>query len=404
MYDVLVIGNGLIGSAAAKYLSGTDLKVAIAGPLEPTDWASHSGVFASHYDEGRITRMLDPDPLWAELGRRAIHAYLEIERESGLQFFHPGGCLKVAPDTPQFAELHASLEAVRDRLNLTTCEPLRSAELQERFPYFALSGHTGMLESGTAGHISPRALVQAQTRIAQKRGATLVPSHVERLEVNSESVTAWCASGAQIQAERVLVSSGAFTNGVLPTPLDFELQLRIVLFAELDEAEATRLQDMPDLILEFADHPTLRDVYVLPPIRYPDGTHLLKIGGEPLSPRVPSTQDELKAWFRTGECPDEVEPLKDTLLALIPDLRTTTFHTKPCVLTYTPTNRPYLDTVVPKRLFVAAGGCGLSAKSSDAIGNLAAQLTHHGGWEVPEGSLLRLEAFRIPQVSETRAA
>ena len=79
-------------------------------------------MFASHYDEGRITRMLAPDPLWAELGRRAIHAYLEIERESGLQFFHPGGCLKVAPDTPQFAELHASLEAVRDRLNLTTWE------------------------------------------------------------------------------------------------------------------------------------------------------------------------------------------------------------------------------------------------------------------------------------------
>ena len=79
-------------------------------------------------------------------------------------------------------------------------------------------------------------------------------------------------------------------------------------------------------------------------------------------------------------------------------------HTKPCVLTYTSTNRPYLDTVVPKRLFVATGGCGLSAKSSDAIGNLAAQLTHRGGWEVPEGSLLRPEAFRIPQVSETRAA
>ena len=79
-------------------------------------------------------------------------------------------------------------------------------------------------------------------------------------------------------------------------------------------------------------------------------------------------------------------------------------HTKPCVLTYTSTNRPYLDTVVPKRLFVATGGCGLSAKSSDAIGNLAAQLTHRGGWEVPEGALLRPEAFRIPQVSETRAA
>jgi len=401
VYDVLVIGNGLIGSAAAKYLSGTGQQVAIAGPLEPTDWAAHSGVFASHYDEGRITRMLDPDPLWAELGRRAIHAYPEIERESGLSFFHPGGCLKVAPDTPQFAELHASLEAVRKRLNLTTCERLRSAELQERFPYFALGGYAGMLESGTAGHISPRTLVQAQTRIAQKRGATLVPSHVERLEMNPDSVTAWCAPGEQITASRVLVACGAFTNGVLPTPLDFEEQLRIVLFAELDEAEAARLQTMPDVIQEFADHPSLGDVYVLPPIRYPDGKILLKIGGVPHTPRVPESQDALKAWFRTGACPEEVEPLEAALLALIPDLRATAFHTKPCALTYTSTNRPYLDTVVPERLFVAAGGCGLSAKSSDAIGHLAAQLTHRGGWEVPEGSLLRPEAFRIPQAPET---
>ena len=34
---------------------------------EPADFASHDGVFSSHYDSGRITRVLDPQLVWAQL-------------------------------------------------------------------------------------------------------------------------------------------------------------------------------------------------------------------------------------------------------------------------------------------------------------------------------------------------
>ena len=34
----------------------------------------------------------------------------------------------------------------------------------------------------------------------------------------------------------------------------------------------------------------------------------------------------------------------------------------------------YLDALIPKRIFVAVGGCGSAAKSSDAIGEEAAGL------------------------------
>ena len=50
IYDCIVIGKGLIGSAAAKYLSQSQKKVAVLGPDETRD-INDAIVFSSHYDE-----------------------------------------------------------------------------------------------------------------------------------------------------------------------------------------------------------------------------------------------------------------------------------------------------------------------------------------------------------------
>ena len=164
-FDVVVIGAGLVGSAAAKYLLKLDpsLKVALVGPEEGQrleqrrdtsnntatantsnanaddleDWndlldeelddeADHltncggGGGWGSRWwgsssnnngdddnaknrkmddgsalgcwhDEGRITRRLDGDPVWALLAGRSIARYADIERESRIRFHFPVG-------------------------------------------------------------------------------------------------------------------------------------------------------------------------------------------------------------------------------------------------------------------------------------------------------------------------
>ena len=60
MYKIAVIGRGLIGSAAGRHLSMISDGIAVIGPNEPEDPVKHEGVFASHYDEGRIVRFVDP--------------------------------------------------------------------------------------------------------------------------------------------------------------------------------------------------------------------------------------------------------------------------------------------------------------------------------------------------------
>ncbi|CAM6109757.1 unnamed protein product [Calypogeia fissa] len=97
-FSVAVIGLGMMGSAACRHLSlATGEKVVGIGPAEPQDWKSHTGVFASHYDEGRLIRIVDKDPIWSLLAARSIERYRLLERESGIQFHYPVGSVRVSP-------------------------------------------------------------------------------------------------------------------------------------------------------------------------------------------------------------------------------------------------------------------------------------------------------------------
>ena len=74
-YDTAVVGLGLVGAAALRQISATGRHCVGIGPTEPLEWSTHRGVFASHYDSGRITRRLDKRREWALLAARAIDAY-----------------------------------------------------------------------------------------------------------------------------------------------------------------------------------------------------------------------------------------------------------------------------------------------------------------------------------------
>ena len=134
MHDVAVIGVGMMGAAALRYLAEAGVDVVGVGPAEPADRTAHTGVFASHYDEGRITRVLDPGPVWGRLGARAIAAYADIEARSEVRFHYPVGCLRVSDDT---SDPGCTLRAVEawGREHDVTFDALDAAALGERFPF-----------------------------------------------------------------------------------------------------------------------------------------------------------------------------------------------------------------------------------------------------------------------------
>lgn len=359
-----VIGRGLIGSAAARHLAEAGHVVVLIGPSEPEVMATHPGVFASHYDEGRITRALDPDPFWSRVSRASIARYAEIATKSGVSFHKPvGAVLAGLRDTDTV--LAAQRVAAEAHL---PCDVLEGAAIAERFPYFAFPSDTRALhERSGAGHISPRRLVRAQGIAAERAGARIVDAVVTGLHETPHGVTLHTAAG-EIVADRVLVAAGGFSNMVLPRPLPLTVYARTVALFRVEGTELDRLRDMPSLIWR---DPNGDDPYLLPPILYPDGGHWLKIGGDPVDVILSDTA-AMQRWFRSGGSARVADQLEQMIRARIPGLRVVERRHLPCVTSFSPSDLPLIGPV-SARVTVATAGCGRAAKCSDELGRLGAE-------------------------------
>ena len=378
-FNVIVIGKGMMGAAAARHLAGKTDGVALVGPDEPAVRANHHDVFASHYDEGRIYRVLEPRPLWARLALRSIERYDALEAESGVQFHNEVGFLVAG--TPEhgiddYEQTAGSLGATSERLDATA--------LASRFPYLAFGPRfRGQYESTRAGYISPRRMVLAQETAAARRGATIVREPAHALRRTADGVEVTTASGRTLRGAKALVATGGFANlhEILPRPVAVDPSGRVIVLIEAAGATLDRLRAMPSLVADGTA--PLEHIYALPPARYPDGRWYVKIGtGDFLHPlrQLP----EFVAWFQSDGTGEDREALLATLLNIVPDLRGAPVHTDTCVVTTTPTDNPYIDLIEDGRIGVALGGNGRAAKSSDEIGRIAADLLLAGAWTESE--------------------
>jgi sarcosine oxidase len=381
MFDMLVIGKGLMGSAAARYLRAFGADTAVLGPDEPQNPQTHDGVFASHYDQGRITRRLSKDMVWATLADRSIAQYRALETRSGVRFYEPTGGLYVGPDDGSHAYWQ-NASAIGQRFDVPYDE-LSSEELAARLPKLHFpAGFAGILEHAPAGYINPRGLIAAQLAVFAEQGGTILRETAVSVIRHANCLTIQTKEGNQDEARKVLIAAGGFSNcfGLLERPLNLRLKTETIILAEVDEAEAARLSDMPTVIYAI-DSPDLSGIYLLPPILYPDGRFYLKMGCDTrLDQTLPHNVEAIRRWFIHGDSDATLPAMRAALEAIIPGLRAKLWTTKRCLITYTPHGKPFIDAVVPGQVYVATGGNGSSAKSSDAIGQLAASLAWHDAW------------------------
>ncbi|MHC0052370.1 FAD-dependent oxidoreductase [Actibacterium sp. D379-3] len=361
---IAVLGRGLIGSAAARHLACAGEEVVLIGPSEPADKTSHTGVFASHYDEGRITRALDPWRFWSKVSRASIARYAQIEADSGVRFFSDVGAMMAGPARGDFIR---QVDTVRAEAGIVA-ERYGGAALAARFPYFDFpEGTLALYEPSGAGYISPRNLVRAQGVAAQRAGARIIDATATGITEDAAGVTVQTDAGPVV-ADRVLAAAGGFTNMILSRPLPLRVYARTVALFEIDAQEEARLAGMPSLIYL---KPNGEDPYLLPPIRYPDGKTYLKLGGDPAD--VPlADAAAVKAWFRSGGSADVAERLTAQMRERMPGLAIRSVQRAACVTTYTDRDVPLIDRL-SDRVAVAVAGCGRGAKCSDELGRLGAE-------------------------------
>lgn len=382
MYDFIVVGKGMMGSAAFRHLAERSANTLLIGPDEPVDPATHDGVFGAHYDEARLTHLHGKSPTWGELCRRSITRYRELEERSGIPFYQPIGELFVA-DAGMVNTYNARENIAYSRevlgVELMELDPPASAA---RFPYLRFPGDSHVLwEAQPAGYVNPRAMLRAQVRLGEQAGGQVKSEIVVATEEQSDHVVVRTREGNAYRGRRVLVATGAFANGFaqLPRKLSLVCKTEHVIFARVPESERERLHGLPVIHYDLRDD-KLADLYLVPPVPYPDGHLYLKMGANTYRDRFLATVAEMQAWYRDGESDAMQAEMQAMVLRLFPGLVVESWHTGRCVITRTPNKLPMIDTMIPGKVYIAVGGNGSSAACADGIGELAANLVFHDGW------------------------
>lgn len=391
--DVAVVGLGLIGSAALRELAAagasTGTVVAGIGPAEPPSFADHPGPFASHYDSGRITRHLDARYEWALLATRAIARYGELEAMSGISFHRPVGAVLAELEPARITSTIANADRIGSTVQVTgPAAPNPFAPLL-RFP----AGSTLLAEPGPAGHVDPRRMLAANLVVAAELGATIVREACASLDPHPDG--GWAvraAGGGLIRARTVVLAAGPHADELRPGLPPLDVRAESVVLATLDADEAERLAELPSVLARLEGHPVYGDLYLVPPTDYPDGSIRLKLGATTDPYRPLRTAGEKRAWMRGEGHALELAGLRALVEELVPGIRAVAWETKPCLITETPSDLPYLDHV-DEGLVLAAGGNGYAAKSANAIGAIAARLALEGRWSDPD---LDAAAFAAP--------
>ena len=353
----------MLGSPCARRLAEAGCSVLLVGQGEPTDRRTHDGVFASHHDDTRITRIVDPDPLRALLAHRSIETFRRLEGVTGERIVAEVGHLWVGPPS------NVDEVAIADARFALGCTRMDPTALRGAFPALRLpAGVDGLHQPDRAGHLDPRAYVRAEGQACTSAGGTTVDALVDTVCPADRGVELTTSAGT-FHADRVVLATGPFSaHGDTPAAgLELTVGTHTMVHVRLSPADAGRLADLPSLIVKTSDGEG--ECFVLPPTTRPDGHRVMKIGvshqARPLGP------DDLKAWFRSDGDPDAAVTQRHLLETLVPGLDATVVDTVPCVTTYTPSGHPVIDDLTD-RVGVLIGGNGYAAKCAPALGELAA--------------------------------
>jgi monomeric sarcosine oxidase len=198
--DLVVVGAGLAGSAAAWAGSARGMDVVVLEAFEP----GHRR--GSSHGSARIFRRAYPDPLYVRLTGQAGELWRRLESEAAESLLQQtGGLDSGARRDP--GQLHAVL---------TSCgvpaELISADEAAERWPFYDVAGSGQVMYHAEAGVLDPDRAMGAMLRLAAARGAEVrFGTPVKRLapEPAGDGAVAHTDSGA-FAAPVVVVAAGAW--------------------------------------------------------------------------------------------------------------------------------------------------------------------------------------------------
>lgn len=367
MYDVIVVGLGGMGSAAAYHLAGRGKKVLGLEQYEP---AHDQG---SSHGESRIIRQAYFEGTeYVPLVLRAYELWERLERETDEDLMSlVGGLMIGRRDGELVSGSVASAEA-----HVLPYEILDSSELQRRFPVFAPDPEMVALYEERAGFLRPEASVKAHLDRATSLGAEL---HFEEpvlsweASASGDRVTVETASGSY-EAERLVISAGSWAPKLLADmQLPLEVERLVMHWFEPEDIELFSPGRLP--------------IWILEP---DDGNRFYSF------PLANGERSVKAAFFRAGSIPcnpetidrevreEETEFLRSYLAKYVPALAGRSLEAKTCMYTNTP-DQHFVISLHPdhRQVAIACGFSGHGFKFCSVVGEILADLATEGETKHP---------------------
>ena len=371
-FDVIVLGLGAMGSAAAYHLALRGKRVlAIEQFTSPHDKGS------SHGGSRMIRQAYFEGPDYIPLVLRAYELWRKLEVDAGARLLHiTGGLTLGSADGEMVTRTMAAA-----RQHGIPFEVLERDEVSRRFSVIApLADDVGVLEPH-AGYLVPEECIRAHLKLAAAAGAEL---HFD------EKVLAWSAAGDRVEAQtscgtyeagQLVIAAGPWANEAMRNVFPLRVTRQVMAWIAPRGGAAPFVPErFPVFLLEDAEDG--RPGYGFPAI---DGDGTGGVGGMKVAIHGSEDVCTPESVDRSIHAAD-TERIKRKLSVRIPALDGEVLRAQTCLYTMSP-DAHFVIGAHPQfaRCTVACGFSGHGFKFSSVVGEVLADLAIDGRTSHPIG-------------------
>lgn len=214
--DVIVVGGGVIGSAAAYHLARRGAQVRLFDQYAP----GHAR--GSSHGPSRIIRLAYETSDYVQLARAAFAGWRALAADTGLHLIQTAGGIDIGtPDAHGLAAIRATYDALG-----VPYDALDRQAIAARFPQFALPDDTIGLYQADYALLAADRCVAALTGEAHRRGAVLHHGEtVQQIAVHGDAVEV-VTNKKSYSAGRLVLAAGSWMRPLLHQ-LDLDLPLTV---------------------------------------------------------------------------------------------------------------------------------------------------------------------------------